>query len=228
MQMPETSEETSQAVSGRRRSQRLWAVLLVLDAFFVIIFGGALAAKVYQHWQAPPAPSTPRKGKPRQAAKAEVPRPTPPAPPEPAKPPEEPKAQVPAPQAPPVAPSRPAALPRPSLVQEIPKPRETPKPQEPARAPEKAPAQAEKPSPGKAIPVHFQLKAPGAKRVELVGAFIVRGGRKPMLAHEDGLWTLTLYLTPNTYRYFFVVNGKKTLDPKNPTTDRGASAITVP
>lgn len=74
----------------------------------------------------------------------------------------------------------------------------------------------------------FRLKAPGAKSVELVGAFIVRGGKKRMVEHSDELWTLTLYLTPNTYRYHFLVNGKKKLDPENPNGARGASILTVP
>ena len=73
----------------------------------------------------------------------------------------------------------------------------------------------------------FELKSPGAKSVELAGAFIVRGGKKPMSAQPDGTWTVTVYLTPNTYRYWFLVNGKKTLAPANANTDRGASVISV-
>jgi 1,4-alpha-glucan branching enzyme len=74
--------------------------------------------------------------------------------------------------------------------------------------------QAEAPAGGKARPVEFHLAAAEAKKVELYGAFIVRGnGRKKMARQSDGTWTLTLYLTPNTYKYHFLVDGKKTLDP---------------
>src|SRR6185369_10549508 len=54
----------STKAAGAAQGQRLWAVLLVLDAFCVIVFGGALAAKVYQHWQAPPPVLVPQR-KPR-------------------------------------------------------------------------------------------------------------------------------------------------------------------
>jgi enterochelin esterase family protein len=66
--------------------------------------------------------------------------------------------------------------------------------------------------------VEFKLKAPSAKKVQLVGAFIVRGGRKEMARGEGGVWTLTLYLTPNTYRYHFTVDGKRLSDPENPAS----------
>ena len=39
--------------SGGGGSQKLWAILLVVDSLFVIVFGGGVAAKLYQHWKAP-------------------------------------------------------------------------------------------------------------------------------------------------------------------------------
>ena len=79
------------------------------------------------------------------------------------------------------------------------------------------------------VPVEFKLKAARARNVRLVGAFIVRGGHRDMVQEKAGLWTLTLYLLPgNNYRYWFSVDGKKTLDPNNPKRDRGASVWKLP
>ncbi|MBI3551397.1 MAG: hypothetical protein HY077_02665 [Elusimicrobia bacterium] len=202
------------------RGQRLWAVLLVLDAFFVILFGGALAANVYQHLQAPAPPASSRRSR---AAK----------PPEPAKPVESAKPPAPAPRSMPARPAKTDQVkpPKPSLLNEPPR-HEAAKPREMGRAKERAPAPAAPPAAAaaaKAVPVDFSLKAPGAKRVELAGPFIVRGGgRMAMKDRGEGQWSVTLYLTPNTYRYHFLVDGKKTLDPQNPKTDRNASVVTVP
>lgn len=210
--------------------------MLVLDSFFIIIFGGALAAKIYQHWQVP-AYRQPIVNK-----KTRSPKPTPPM----AKPVEQEKAPEPA---------SPAAVeekkaeeekaefvrpPKPSLLQETHPDRRSPKPHD-ASAVEKTAApeppavpaahSAAAPSAAfgkqKAIPVDFQLKFPGAKNVVLAGAFIVRGGKKSMVKDSKDLWTLTLYLTPNTYRYYFIVDGKRTLDPRNPKTERNASVVAV-
>jgi 1,4-alpha-glucan branching enzyme len=91
-------------------------------------------------------------------------------------------------------------------------------------APAAAPADAK----AKAVPVEFKLKSPQAKTVQLSGAFLVRsGGRKDMVKGADGDWQLTLYLQPGAYRYNFLVNGKKSLDPLNSKIDRGASVIQV-
>jgi hypothetical protein len=173
---------------GEAGPAKLWAAALVVDSLFVIVFGGAVAAKVYQHWKAPAAQRPTA-----AAAKKPVEAPKPP--------------------------------PEPAPAQPVPAPAQAP---EPPKAAAEPPQEAEPATSGRAVAVDFQLKAPGAKSVELGGAFIVRNnGRKPMVRHSDGTWTLTLYLTPDTYRYFFLVNGKKTLDPKNPKTDRGASVLIV-
>lgn len=180
-------------------SHRLWAVLLVVDSVFVIVFGGAVAAKVYQYWKAPLAPSSPvvvRHRPPKEQPPVKPPEtpPTPPEqpdkPPKTAEPPPRPPATAEPPQAKPAAPS--PAIGRP-----------------------------------KAQPVEFKLRAADAKSVQLIGAFIVHGGRKEMSRKGDGTWTLTLYLHPGRYRYFFSVDRKKLLDPENPHSDRGASVMTL-
>jgi hypothetical protein len=79
------------------------------------------------------------------------------------------------------------------------------------------------------VPVEFCLGIPHAKSVQLVGAFIVRGGRRQMVQRSQGEWILTLHLLPGiNYRYWFVVDGKKMLDPKNPKTERKASVLSLP
>ncbi len=191
---PEAAPETP------RGSHKLWAFLLVLDSVFVIIFAGAVAAKVYQYWKAPvlaPAPAARRRAAPAPAA-----APAPVAVAEPAKMLEPPK--------PAVVEAKPAA--------------DAPRPAKPSMLSGAPPADGKV----KALRTEFKLLAPKAKSVELVGAFIVRGGRKDMTRSDDGTWTVNLYLNPGTYRYFFSVDKKKQLDPANPLSDKSASLLTLP
>lgn len=200
-------------------SHRLWAFLLVLDSLFVIVFGGAVAAKVYQYWKAPAVASAPVRH--HAAPKApEPPKPKPePAPAPAAKP--EPKPAETAKAAPAKTEPKAPRPPKPSMLVDAPKPHASPKPALPA--PSAAPS-----APVKAQPVVFKVRAPGAGSVQLVGAFIVHGGRKEMAKDSSGNWSVKLYLNPGQYRYFFAVDKKKTLDPENPRGDRGASLLTVP
>ena len=217
----ESAPPPSDAAPG---SHRLWAALLVLDAAFIIVFGGAVAAIAYKHWQAP-APAAARRRPAPPAAEAAKPVETAAAKPEPEAP--APEAEKPAPKAARrEESSRPA---RPSLSAGAMKPHETPAPA-PA-APAFAAAAPAAPAAGgktKAQAVVFKLDKPRANSVSLVGAFIVHGGRKEMTKGKDGVWTVKLYLNRGQYRYFFAVDKKKTLDPENPDSDRGASLLTVP
>lgn len=228
-QEPRNPEEPKKPQAG---SHGLWLFLLVLDSIFVAVFGGAVALKVYQYWKAPsvppaaaarrhPAAKPPEPPKPVEQAAATKPAPPPPAPaPEPPKP-----APKPEPRNVHSAPSpRP---PKPSLITEAPKPRSTPGLASSAAPAAPAPAPAAG-GPAKALPVVFKLHAPNARTVQLVGAFIVHGGRKDMTKGSDGTWSVKLYLNPGQYRYFFAVDKRKTLDPENPNSDRGASLLTVP
>jgi len=215
-------EATPEAPRG---SHKLWAFLLVLDSVFVIIFAGAVAAKVYQYWKTPvlaPAPVARRRAAPATVPAAST-------------------APVAAPEAPKpaavIVEAKPAAdaprPPKPSMLSDAPRHRETPKlagSSSPAAAAAPAAAPAAPPADGKikALRTEFKLLAPKAKSVELVGAFIVRGGRKDMTRQDDGAWTVSLYLNPGTYRYFFSVDKKKQLDPANSLSDKGASLLTLP
>ncbi|HAM35644.1 MAG TPA: hypothetical protein DEB40_03675 [Elusimicrobia bacterium] len=225
-----------------KTQQRLWAVLLVIDSIFVIVFGGAVAAKVYQHLKAPmvlvaaqpgrhkPAkpPATQAEAAPAQPAKAAAPEAPASAPPPQAKP-EPAEAQQPLPKA-----GNGLKAPKPALLAEPPRHREAAKPQAASQT-----TQAGKPEPAqpssaaedkrRSVPVEFRIRATRAKNVRLAGAFIVRGGHREMVHRGEGVWTLTLYLLPGTnYRYWFLVDGKKTLDPDNDKTERGASVLTLP
>lgn len=236
-QEPQTHAESPAAPepaaepAAPRGSHKLWAFLLVLDSVFVIVFAGAVAAKVYQHWKAPAVPVivAPRK-KPVKAVEAPVASTAPAPTPEPVKAPEPVK---PAPVVVKPAPDAPRP-PKPSMLAEAPKHRETPKPADAggktakSAPPAAAPAAAAADGKVKALKTEFKVRAPNAKAVELVGAFIVRGGRKEMTRQDDGLWTITLYLNPGSYRYFFSVDKKKVLDPENPHSDKGLSLLSIP
>lgn len=219
--------EPAAAPHAPRGSHRLWAFLLVLDSLFVMVFGGVVASKVYHYWRTPALPPAPA---PHHRPPAPKPAEAPAAAAAPAKPAEPPKTE-PAASAPKPEPKTAAGHgdaprpPKPSLLNDPPKPHAAPAPAAAAAAPAPAPVAADGKT--KAAPVVFKLKAPNARVVQLVGAFIVHGGRKDMSQDDDGLWTVKLYLNPGQYRYFFAVDKKKTLDPENPQSDRGASVLTV-
>jgi|SRR5579883_3092539 len=219
-----TESPKAQAPARTSRGQRVWAVLLVLDSFFVIIFGGALAAKLYQHWQAPPVvvmPPRPRPApKPAAAPAAQAPPKLAPAPATISLPKAKTAAAEPARK-------RNGPTPKPSLLQDAPR-HESAQPREAdsSQAASSAPAPAASGGKAKAQPVEFHYKGRG-HRVELAGAFIVHGNGRKAMVQRDGAWSLTVYLTPNTYRYWFVVDGKKVLDPDNPAQSRSASVVSV-
>jgi|GEM_PF-2222850 len=235
------------AASGSRTRPKLWGALLVMDSILLIVFGGAVAAKLYQHLYSPVNNMAPaarhRPGKPPLTTgappSAPTPQPTPAA-----------KAAEPPPAAPPQPPTSTAGpkAAKPTLLAEPMKGRGTPKPQAagktaatqppaPSGSGERqtsresaAPAASIPAEKRHSVPVEFKFKeAPHARSVQLAGAFIVRGGRREMVQQDAGVWTLTLYLLPGAeYRYWFLVNGKKTLDPENGQVQRGASVLVLP
>lgn len=232
-----SAPDSSAEAAAPRGSHKLWAFLLVLDSLFVIVFAGAVAAKVYQHWKTPEPVRTapaPKRKSPPPPAPAPAPAPAPTPAPEPAKPAETEKPAEAAKTPAPATASAPRP-PKPSMLTEAPRHRETPKPADAggkSAAPAAKTAKTAEPAPApakvKAVKTEFTVRAPKAKTVELVGAFIVRGGRKDMTRQDDGTWSVTLYLNPGSYRYFFAVDKKKLLDPENPHADRGASILAVP
>ena len=233
VKVPEPAPE-----AAPRGSHKLWAFLLVLDSIFVIVFAGTVAAKVYQHWKAPTAAlvQAPRR-RPAKAVEAPVAS-TAPAPAAALPPPivaDDHAAGHPGASSAKSSSDATARPPKPSMLSDAPKHRETPKLADAggknATATKPTPAPAATPATDgkvKALRTEFKLHAPKAKSVELVGAFIVRGGRKDMTRSEVGTWTVTLYLNPGSYRYFFSVDKKKQLDPENPQSEKGASLLSIP
>ena len=61
----------------------------------------------------------------------------------------------------------------------------------------------------------FRYKAPDAKTVELMGEW--NGWKSiPMTKNSDGVWTTKVTLSPGTYAYKFLVDGKDWFfDPDN-------------
>lgn len=217
-----------------RLGQKLWAALLLFDAALVIVFGGTVAAKLYQHLTLPAAlsPAQAQRRLPaRPAPEAKPPQPDSTAQEERPSRAEDPRARNAAPAA-----SDRAAEPqpaRPTLLAEPPNARPAPKPQAASGAAHRAAAAPAAPAGAgekvRAVPVEFKLAAPRARSVQLAGAFIVRGGRMDMARRGRGPWLLKLHLLPGaTYRYWFIVDGHKTLDPANPRAERGASVLSLP
>ena len=187
-----------------KNPRRLWAVLLVLDSVFLIVFGGALAGMLYIRVTQPlvqvkgtPRP-LPKRGQPAAApARNEAPSPDTPAKAEPAKP----------------EPAKPEPAKAPVKAEPIkPEPAKAPVKVEPVKTPNDEPKV-------RARAVEFSHRAAAAKEVDLRGPFLVRtGGRKPMSKDADGIWRATISLLPGLYKFHFTVDGNKT-PPESVTVD---------
>ena len=71
--------------------------------------------------------------------------------------------------------------------------------------------------PESAVDVVFEINAPGAKEVQVAGAF--NDWDKVLLEKDDdGVFRTTLKIAPGTYEYMFVVDGTWMEDPANPDT----------
>ncbi len=111
-------------------------------------------------------------------------------------------------------------------------PRAEPEPPLPAAPPKAAPAPQPTAAPVVPAapaekPVEFKLKAPKARSV-LLALDVLAGKRTAMVRSVNGEWSARLSLAPGRYRYQFIVDGERTLDPANPAVERGASLKTVP
>ena len=79
----------------------------------------------------------------------------------------------------------------------------------------------------------FRLLAPKAEKVQLSSSDIpekMRGGE--MKKSDEGVWEVTLEVTPGYYRYNFNVDGVSVIDPRNPATSESVgnvwSLVSVP
>ena len=64
-----------------------------------------------------------------------------------------------------------------------------------------------------------------AKSVAIVSGFTSTKPRD--LKKVNGVWEITLTISPGTYRYMFIVDGKETKDPYNKQESNGRSVITI-
>jgi enterochelin esterase-like enzyme len=74
--------------------------------------------------------------------------------------------------------------------------------------------------------ITFRIHAPNAQAVKLMGGDIPGNGPgAAMTKDEKGVWEVTLTPPPGAYRYFFSVDGTRTIDPVNPSTSESNTNV---
>jgi para-nitrobenzyl esterase len=74
--------------------------------------------------------------------------------------------------------------------------------------------------------VTFRIYAPAASEVAVQGDLVDNYGAVPLTRDEQGVWSVSVGpLTPDLYTYSFLVDGVKTLDPKNPLIKQGLRGV---
>ena len=74
--------------------------------------------------------------------------------------------------------------------------------------------------------VTFRLRAPKATEVVLTGEFLT--ANQPLTKGADGVWSVTVGpVAPETYHYYFTVDGMRVLDPGNPQLKTGSTPGTI-
>lgn len=68
-------------------------------------------------------------------------------------------------------------------------------------------------------PVEFRLKAPKAKRVELVGDFNAWAPGLLKLSRSGDAWSIVVPVPPGRRKYLFLVDGQPQVDPKSDTAE---------
>jgi 1,4-alpha-glucan branching enzyme len=71
-----------------------------------------------------------------------------------------------------------------------------------------------------AEPVTFRLRAPGAREVLVTGSFSAWQGRRA-LQPAGAFWETTIDVQPGRYEYFFLVDGRPTVNPDVPSLPDG-------
>lgn len=72
----------------------------------------------------------------------------------------------------------------------------------------------------------FTYQASSAKEVFIIGDFN-NWFREPMKKNAKGNWRATIKLSPGTYEYMFVVDGKRTRDSKGKRSPDGTKSVVV-
>ena len=74
--------------------------------------------------------------------------------------------------------------------------------------------------------VTFRIYAPKASEVRLRGDWMESIATEPLAKDDVGVWSATVGpLAPDFYNYWFVVDGVKTVDPKNPVIKQGINSV---
>jgi enterochelin esterase family protein len=74
--------------------------------------------------------------------------------------------------------------------------------------------------------VTFRIYAPKASEVRLRGDWMEGAATEALAKDGEGVWAATVGpLVPDFYSYSFVVDGVKTVDPKNPVIKQGISSV---
>jgi enterochelin esterase-like enzyme len=74
--------------------------------------------------------------------------------------------------------------------------------------------------------VTFRIWAPRASEVRLRGDWIKGPGTELLVKDDQGVWSASVGpLAPDFYSYFYLVDGVKTVDPKNATIKQGIGSV---
>jgi enterochelin esterase family protein len=74
--------------------------------------------------------------------------------------------------------------------------------------------------------VTFRIYAPKANEVAIRGDWMEGFGVEPLARDDEGVWSVSVGpLRPDFYNYFFIVDGVKTVDPKNPVIKQGNNSV---
>jgi para-nitrobenzyl esterase len=74
--------------------------------------------------------------------------------------------------------------------------------------------------------VTFRIWAPQASEVRLRGDWMEGSGTELLVKDDQGVWSASVGpLAPDFYNYFFLVDGVKTVDPKNPVIKQGIGSV---
>jgi len=74
--------------------------------------------------------------------------------------------------------------------------------------------------------VTFRIQAPKASEVAMRGDWMEGATVEKLTKGEDGVWATTVGpLVPDFYSYTFMVDGVKTLDPRNPVVKQGITGV---
>ena len=74
--------------------------------------------------------------------------------------------------------------------------------------------------------VTFRIHAPKASEVALRGDWMEGFATQPLAKDDKGVWSVVVGpLAPDFYNYWFVVDGVKTVDPRNPAIKQGVGSV---